>query len=73
MPSLATKGTLVATTLGLSMLALPLRITDPRDGLIRVNEACGQATECYISNNYICSTYHSDYKDYKCSQGCKDT
>ena len=57
-------------TLGLSLATLPVRIVDPVAGLVRVNDACGQATECFHNFNYICSTFHEDWKDYKCSQGC---
>lgn len=40
------------------------------DGVFRLQEACGQASECAASSNYICSTTHSDYKEYRCSKGC---
>jgi hypothetical protein len=43
------------------------------DGLrvVRLNEACGQATECERSTSaYICSTYHGDHQGYRCSKGC---
>lgn len=41
-------------------------------GIVRLNQACGQATECVKQYNYICSTHNSDYEDYACSQGCDD-
>lgn len=40
------------------------------DGVFRLQEACGQATECAAASNYICSTTHGDYKEYRCSKGC---
>ena len=43
----------------------------PSDGVFRLQQACGQATECVTSNNYICSTANSDHKDYRCSKGCE--
>jgi len=39
-------------------------------GIVRLNQACGQATECVKSYNYICSTTNKDWEGYKCSQGC---
>lgn len=39
-------------------------------GLVTVNKACGQATECFKQDNYICSTHHDDYMDYACTAGC---
>lgn len=41
------------------------------DGVFRLQEACGQASECAANSNYICSTTHSDYKEYRCSKGCE--
>ena len=62
---------LVAGSIGVALLALPVRITaDPAKGIIRVNDACGQATECHKQNAYICSTFHQDWKDYECTKGC---
>jgi hypothetical protein len=43
---------------------------DPGDPVFRLQQACGQATECEVSANYICSTAHADHKGYKCSRGC---
>lgn len=43
------------------------------DGMrvVRLNQACGQATECERATSaYICSTYHHDYQGYRCSKGC---
>jgi hypothetical protein len=59
-----------ASSLGLAMTALPVRIADPVVGGLRVNNACGQATECYQHTMRICSTYHKDWVDYECSKGC---
>lgn len=39
------------------------------DEVVRVNEACGQATECRYSINYIC-VGNQDHEDYRCSAGC---
>lgn len=38
--------------------------------LVRLNDACGQATSCAPLRNYICSTYRSDYQHYVCNSGC---
>jgi hypothetical protein len=43
----------------------------PSEGVFRLQQACGQATECAGASNYICSTHHNDYKDYRCSKGCE--
>jgi hypothetical protein len=46
------------------------------DGMrvVRLNQACGQATECERSTIiYICSTYHADHQGYKCTKGCGST
>lgn len=65
-----TKAGFVVGSLGAAMLALPLRLADPAEGLIRVNDACGQASECGWKPKYICSTHHEDHKDYECTKGC---
>jgi hypothetical protein len=70
MPSIS-RSKFVASAVGLGMLIAPVRLVDPREGLVRVNEACGQATECETANFKICSTHHQDWKDYKCSKGCE--
>lgn len=59
---------------GLSVLAAagavaPLTF-DANDRVFRLQEACGQATECEASSNYICSTSNADHRGYKCSKGC---
>jgi hypothetical protein len=41
------------------------------DGVFRLQQACGQATECAALSNYICSTSNADYKEYRCSKGCE--
>jgi hypothetical protein len=41
------------------------------EGVFRLQEACGQASECAAASNYICSTTHNDYKEYRCSKGCE--
>jgi hypothetical protein len=38
--------------------------------VIRVNDACGQATSCIVDARFICSTYHQDYPGYACATGC---
>ena len=43
---------------------------DTDDGVFRLQEACGQATECVSASNYICSTANADHKEYRCSRGC---
>lgn len=40
------------------------------DVLLRLNTACGQATECVYQRQYICSTFNQDWQDYKCSANC---
>jgi hypothetical protein len=54
-------------------LSVPATISISEDGRpsITANDACGQATECLFATQYICSTYHQDYKDYKCTKGCE--
>lgn len=39
------------------------------DEMVRVNEACGQATECRYAINYIC-VGNQDHEDYRCSSEC---
>jgi hypothetical protein len=70
MLSISSSGRVVAGAVGLGLLLAPVRFVDPRDGLVRVNDACGQATECESTNFKICSTHHADYKDHKCTKGC---
>ncbi len=41
--------------------------------MFRLQEACGQATECRQDSYYICSTVREDHKGYKCSEGCKSS
>jgi hypothetical protein len=55
-----------------SAAAAPVTFS-PSDGVFRLQQACGQATECEASSNYICSTSHNDYKEYRCSKGCAPT
>jgi hypothetical protein len=39
--------------------------------IVRLNEACGQATECERATSvWICSTYHQDHQGYRCSKNC---
>jgi hypothetical protein len=55
------------------LLALPVRFVDPMSGLVRVNEACSQATDCDPNHKgYICSKASGDEKDAKCAKGCND-
>jgi hypothetical protein len=72
-----TRRTKVGGYLGFIMAALSLPLSlSFRDALtnpmhvVRVNTACAQATSCAPQLNYICSTYHSDYQNYKCATGC---
>jgi hypothetical protein len=41
-----------------------------RDGVVRLNEACGQATACEVSSAHICSKADGDKLGYKCTKGC---
>jgi hypothetical protein len=43
---------------------------DAGNGLIRLQDACGQATECALAMNYICIG-NEDHKNYRCSKGCE--
>lgn len=43
---------------------------DANDRVFRLQEACGQATECEAATNYVCSTANQDHIGYKCSKGC---
>lgn len=56
--------------IAMSAAAAPVTF-DGSDGLFRLQSACGQASECAASSNYICSTIHNDYKEYRCSKGCE--
>lgn len=63
----------VATTFALA-LPLTIEIETTSAGaspVVRVNDACGQATECTRSSNKICSTHNGDYEGYACSKGCE--
>lgn len=61
----------LAGSLGAVALMLPLRLEQGVTATrVRVNDACGQATECTRASDYICSTFNQDWQDYKCSQGC---
>jgi len=40
-------------------------------GFVRVNEVCGQATECEKKLFKICSTFHADHSDFACTKGCE--
>jgi hypothetical protein len=53
------------------LLATPVSVTGPAGGFVRVNNACGQATECTpTAIPYIYSTIHGDHRNDKCSRGC---
>ncbi|HLM66691.1 MAG TPA: hypothetical protein VK358_04145 [Longimicrobium sp.] len=56
--------------IAVSAAAAPVTFSSS-EGVFRLQEACGQATECAASSNYICSTSHNDYKEYRCSKGCE--
>lgn len=51
-------------------LFAPLTIDTDGNGLFRLQEACGQASECHYKQNYICSTRHADHPNYECTAGC---
>jgi hypothetical protein len=38
--------------------------------VVRLNQACGQATECLAATSFICSTHNGDHIGYRCSKGC---
>lgn len=64
-----------ASALGLLLLA-PISIqptsllADGSGSLIRLNDACGQATSCRAASTYICSTHNQDHMGYACATGC---
>lgn len=65
-PRLILSGALAAALLA----PVTLRFDDGMR-VVRLNQACGQATECERSTSaYICSTYHQDYQGFRCSKGC---
>lgn len=54
-----------------TLLVSAVSMGAPSDArLVRVNEACAQATECSKEVFKVCTTYHSEYLDYSCSKGC---
>lgn len=60
-----------AAILGAALLVpVPIGLSG---GVVRVNDACGQATECKRARDYICSTEHQDWQDYQCTKGCDVT
>lgn len=68
--------TLVAVGIAGSALVLPLSVGGSSSGgmVVRVNNACSQATECHVTEMpYICSTYHGDWEYYYCTKGCGET
>ena len=69
--TLLSKSLIVAGIAG-GVLALPIEVVRPSGGgpIVRLAEACGQATECLYTQKYICSTYNKDWDDYKCTKGC---
>ncbi len=46
-------------------------LADGPGSLIRLNDACGQATSCRRAGGYICSTHNQDHPDYTCNTGCE--
>lgn len=65
----------LALAFGLAAVAATAPVTisgvgSDAGGLVRLNAACGQATECFSSVNFICSTHNKDWEGYKCTQGC---
>lgn len=58
------------TAIAVSAAAAPVTFGSSED-VFRLQEACGQATECAASSNYICSTGNNDHKEYRCSRGCE--
>jgi hypothetical protein len=57
------------TAIGVAAAAAPVTFSAD-DGLFRLQQACGQASECAAASNYICSAHGGDYKEYRCSKGC---
>jgi hypothetical protein len=47
-------------------------IADGPGSLVRLNDACGQATSCRMLSGYICSTHNEDHKGYTCNTGCEN-
>lgn len=41
--------------------------------VVRLNDACGQATSCVYMRNYICSTFDGNVVNYNCNTGCEPT
>jgi len=69
----------VLGVLALGAVFVPARIdwnllsADPLSGsagIVRLNQACGQATKCTPAADYICSMKDKDHLDHKCSEGC---
>lgn len=75
MRRLALRGTIGILALAGTLLILPFTVEsgpllhDNGSEIVRVNEACGQASECEQAYNYIC-VGNEDHEDYKCSAGC---
>lgn len=46
-------------------------LADGPGALVKLNDACGQATSCRAATSYICSTSHQDHMNYACYTGCQ--
>lgn len=57
---------MVPLTLNLSELSPSADLSD----IVRLNEACAQATECKAADDFLCSTHNGNERDYACTQGC---
>lgn len=64
------KKLLAASAIALSAAAAPVTFSAD-EGVFRLQQACGQATECAAASNYICLGDRMDYKEYRCSKGCE--
>ena len=63
------KKVLGISALALSGAAAPVTF-NADEGVFRLQEACGQATECYKAYNFICVGL-TEHRDYQCSKGCE--
>lgn len=71
----STKKLFGAAAIVTTMSAAPLKIdfaqaSSDISKVVRVNDACGQATSCAPRAGYICSTVRADYMHYTCNTGC---
>jgi hypothetical protein len=63
---------MVVPVLALASAVLPLTLDFSGDGgVVRLNQACGQATACEAASAYICSQADGDKIGYRCTRGCE--